>query len=246
MNPRRRRTSYQGDAQSSTSYRIQIKAQFVETYEDINMNLVQQHEEVVKEIEKYYDFVLRISLRNFVRMYFPNNLYKLVRLQLGLIARILLKDETQSLLDMRRGILDVLCNDKEKASPFYRIVYSDLYPIHAQSKHLEKKFPKFHWPSLEQTSQLRMDMIPTVRLMSIVHLLMLVLTAMGVLNSVDSIDWLANNSDGFWMLIVFVGVFYFLIVFCAFAWAFVVTRQRLKRTMNILTYMRIRRLYHAA
>ena len=207
------------------------------------MNLIKQHRRVVNEIEKYHSFSRRIAWRNAFRALNPRLMLKPIGNNLRAMAHFFRQDGEGIILDIRRKQYGHLCSEPEKANAFYRIVCSDLNPMHALSKHLEKKFPDFEWTALERTSHWRIGLIPSFSSRPILNLATLVLTVIGVFQLYDKDSIVAIDLGNFWGPPVLSLVVYCVIILFAHLWLLVVERRRLQRAKNILGYMAIRVRY---
>lgn len=203
------------------------------------MNLVQQNEEVVEEIEKYYSFLRKIALRNMLRSLIPTKMAKIHWIQFQFFSRHFLKKQPLDILQFRQQQLDLLCSETEKSSPYYQILYSDPHHIHALSEHLDRVFPAFNWIALERVSHVRVDLIPKIKLMNILHFVMLIIAALGAFKIIGShcepIDF-----DNPWTAIGLFGLIYTAFFIVVIILTFARARRRLQRTTNILRYMAIR------
>ena len=207
--------------------------------ESRKMNLVQQNEEVVKEIEEYYSFLWKIVLRNMLRSFIPTKTAKIFRIQFQFFQRNFRKKQPLNILQMRQEQLDLLCSSTEKSNPYYQIFYSDPHHIHALSEHLIRIFPTFNWIALESVTHVRVDLIPRVKLMNILHIGMFVLAVFGAFKIFETYPTSIDPSNP-WIAVASIGLAYIAIFSVMILFVFGRARRRLQRTTNILRYMAIR------
>ena len=203
------------------------------------MNLVQQNEEVVKEIEKYYSFLWKTVFRNMLRSLNPEKFPKLFRIQLQFFWSNLRKKQPINIIQMRQQQLDLLCSEIEKLSPYYQIFYSDPHHIHALSEHLLRMYPTFNWIALESVTHVRVDLIPKVNLMNILHVGMFILAVFGAFKIFEDYPPPINTNNPL-IIVGSLGLAYTAAFFVMIIFAFGRARRRLQRTTNILKYMAIR------
>ena len=207
------------------------------------VNLIQQHEEVVKEIDRYYRFQWGAAIRFMGRSFIPANLVRYARIRgfPGLPFSRSTGDADR--LRMHQELLDFLCSDEDKSSPFYRVVYSGPAFLHALSEHLGKKFPDVNWSALAETHRVRVDEIPRFRFRGLLDLAMFVLAVVTAFNLLENPPSLVLDSDSPWVVSAVAVFLYLVIVLALLLFQFRRRRKRLNRTGNIMIYMSIRECY---
>ena len=206
------------------------------------MNLMHQHAEAIRVMEECYSFVFWVQLHNQARLFDPRLLVDYLRI-LGLLP----SKGNSGILKRRQRMLEILCSDVEKSSPYYNI-YTSLYPMHELSNHLQTTFPEYNWTALHEVHRLRDDAIPNVRLTT--HVLPYVMMAIAVLplvwdpeqrSATALLAWLRPWS---WesLLDAFRGiaVLYLPGILSLFLWSSCRTRYRSRRAGSIFSYLAAR------
>ena len=200
------------------------------------MSLIQQHEEVAKEISKYYSFHSRIRRRNAFRTLIPTNYLKVVYMYIYFCTNCFSDDKANVTFNTFRKGLDLFCSESEKRNPYYNIVYSAPYPIHALSEHLESKFPSFDWPTVEAINQLRLNSIPRV---NIFGLPTAIIPVVSVINFDKMVGHLQNQLHDIWLVYAFAMSINVILVILVVLFQFSYKRMRFQRTGNVLKYITI-------
>ena len=206
------------------------------------MNLMEQHEQVIKEINAYYSFLRRIQFHNFLRIFKPHY-------QIGYQSRII-GPELRALFSRKKHrdklklwaeTLDLLSSETEKTSPYYEIIRSDSFAIDHLCEYLANTFSDYNWVDLEKANQVRENVLPKFGFAKVV---------MGGLTITAILTIFKGLWDGsLWSLVqqkliqenqsLLIAMLYVVLLVLIFSFSFWRRRVRLQRAGNILKYMTI-------
>lgn len=206
------------------------------------MNLMQQHEQVIKEINACYSFLLRIQLHHMLQLFKPRYLIRYCSQIVGpwFIALFLWKkrrDQSEIWIET----LDLLSSETEKTSPYYEIIRKGSSPIHHLSEYLANKFSNYNWTDLEKANQLYENVLPKFRLVKVL---------LGGVNIAAIMTIFQGILDGsLWSLVqqkliqgnqfLLVALIYIILIGSISLSAFWKRRVRLQRAGNVLKYLTI-------
>lgn len=213
------------------------------------MNLIEQSEEVAREMERIRSFRRKVNRRTTMRQFAPRPGARLVRSQLRFIWQSLRKLQWIDFPGMTRMELELLCSEDEKASPFYGIILCGPdNDLHVTGEHLHERFPAFDWPALEGVTRIRVGQVPGPglagvldamrRLVSLLAVPVAFLAALGVHSTVElhlrNLDMADDRiATGLSVLTCLLVVYLAVLVTRHRA------RKRLQGTLGILGYMAI-------
>lgn len=214
------------------------------------MNLFEQSEEVAREMERIRSFRRKLDRRTTLRQLCPGAGIRLAWCQFRFVWKSLLELQWIDFSRLTRMELELLCNEDEKACPYYRIILCGPHnDLHVTGEHLHGKYPAFNWLALDGVTRIRIGQIPGIslvsildamrRLVSLIAVLVAFLAALGVYTSVEfRFRNLGMTDDqiatGLSFLTCLVAVLAIVLVIRYRA------RKRLQRTLGILGYMAIR------
>ena len=116
------------------------------------MNLMQQHEQVIKEINAYYSFLRRIQFHNFLRIFMPRYQIEYQSRIIGTeIKALFSRKEHRDKLNLWTETLDLLSSKTERDNPYYKIIRSDSFAIHHLCEYLGERFSDCNWVDLEKS-----------------------------------------------------------------------------------------------
>lgn len=207
------------------------------------MSLMQRHDEVVAEINRYYAFKSRIQFRIQVRLLISPKL--LWRCMWFLVPR-----RGRNISKQRQEVIDVLCNSAEKDSPFYSICLHG-YPTDALGEYLENGFRDSDWLALIDVHGVRERAIPRYRFSKRVLPWLPVLIPILAIFRNPSEDAAMSTSFLQWMhpmswvnepLVFFIAltVPYTVLLVLGSSLSLARARYRLRRAGNMLAYMAFR------
>lgn len=132
------------------------------------MNLVQQHEQVIKEIDACYSFLFRIQFYNYLRVFKPRSLIRYC----SQIARpwfmgLFSREKRLSKSVIWTECLDLLSSETEKTSPYFEIIRPGPSPVHPLSEYLANKFSNYNWTDLEKANQVYENVLPKFRFVKV-------------------------------------------------------------------------------
>ena len=125
------------------------------------MNLMQQHEQVIKEIDAYYSFLRRIQWHNFLKILTPHYLIRYYsRIGGPWFIALFTRKKRRDQFELWVETLDLLSSETEKTSPYYEIIHSGSFPIHNLCEYLANKFSNYNWADLEEANRVRENVLP--------------------------------------------------------------------------------------
>ena len=206
------------------------------------MNLMQQHEQVIKEIDAYYSFLLRIQLHNILQLFKPHYQIRYCSRIAGpwfiaLFSRKKRRDQFEIWIET----LDLLSSETQKTSPYYEIIHSGSFQIHPLSEYLANKFSNYNWADLEKANRVREDVLPKFGFVKVVMgglTIAAIITIFKALldGSLWSLIQQKLNSENQFLLVALI---YIILLVSIFSFDFWKRRVRLQRVGNILKYMTI-------
>ena len=206
------------------------------------MNLMQQHEQVIKEIDACYSFRLRIQFYNYLRVFKCRSVVR----YWSQIARpwfmgLFSRKKRLSQSEIWTESLDLLSSETEKTSPYYQIIRTGPSPVHALSEYFANKYSNYNWTELEKANQVHENVLPKFGLGKVV---------LGGVNIAAIITIAKGLLDGsLWTLVqqkliqenqlLFVALIYIIVLLSIFSVDFWKRRVRLQRAGNVLKYLTI-------
>ena len=214
------------------------------------MDMMQQSEEVAREIERFRCYHCKVGVLTTLRGLAPQTVFKLLWSETRIVWSCLRECRKVDFSHIRRTEFELLCNEDEKTSPYYRIIHSDPYnTLHALSERLDAKFPAFNWLALEHVTRIRIGQIPRLGfagiwnamrvLASLFTLLGAFLAALGAYAFLEfRLPYLGMPDDLIaWVLASLTAILVVYLIFSVFTH---MARKRLQRTLGVLGYMAIR------
>ena len=206
------------------------------------MNLMQQHEQVIKEIDAYYSFRRRIqwwiNLRTLKpRSFIPYCSQIAGPWFMGLFSR----KKRLSEREMWTAIVELLSSETEKTSPFYDIVRTGPSPVHPLSEYLANKFSNYNWADLEKANRVHENVLPKFGLVRVlmegVNILVIIAIVRALLDG--SLLKLIQQQLIQGHQLLFAALIYTILFLSIFLFKFWNRRVRLQRAGNVLKYLTI-------
>ena len=206
------------------------------------MNLMQQHEQVIKEIDACYSFRRGIQWSINLRVLKPRSFIRYCAQIagpwfMGLFPRI----KRLSDREIWTKSVELLSSKIQKTSPYYEIIRTDYSPIHALSEYLANKFSNYNWTELEKANQVHENVLPKFGLgkvlMEGVNIIVIITIVKALLDGslLELIEQQLIQGNQ----LLFAALLYIIVLLSIFSVKFWRGRVRLQRAGNVLKYLTI-------